>query len=57
MVKDGDVLKIDIGVHVEGFVVDTAVTVCYNPKYESLVRTAEMALDEAIRITRANTRV
>ena len=56
VVKDGDVLKIDIGVHVEGFVADTAVTVCYNPKYESLVRTAEMALDEAIRITRANTR-
>jgi methionyl aminopeptidase len=56
VVKDGDVLKIDIGVHVEGFVADTAVTVCYNSKYDSLVRSADMALNEAIRITRASTR-
>lgn len=55
-VKDGDVLKIDIGVHIEGFIADTAVTVCYNPKYDALVRTAEIALDEAIRIVRANRR-
>ncbi len=54
-VKDGDVVKIDIGVHVDGFIADTAVTVCYNPKYDALVRTAELALDGAIRIAKANT--
>ena len=56
VVKDGDVLKIDIGVHVDGFVADTALTVCYDQKYDSLVQAAQRALDEAIRITRANTR-
>jgi methionyl aminopeptidase len=56
MVKDTDVLKIDIGVHVQGYIADTAVTVCYNPKYETLVKTAETALSEAVRIAKANTK-
>jgi methionyl aminopeptidase len=56
LVKEGDVLKIDIGVHIEGYIADTAVTVCYDPKYEPLVSTAEMALGEAVRITSANTK-
>jgi methionyl aminopeptidase len=56
LVKEGDVLKIDIGVHIDGYIADTAVTVCYDPKYEALVSTAEMALSEAVRIARANTK-
>lgn len=55
-VKEGDVLKIDIGVHVEGYIADTAVTVCYDPKYDSLVKSAESALAEAVRAARANTK-
>jgi methionyl aminopeptidase len=54
LVKEGDVLKIDIGVQIDGYIADTAVTVCYDPKYEALVSTAETALGEAIRIARAN---
>ncbi len=50
LVKEGDVLKIDIGVHIDGYIADTAVTVCYDPRYEALVSTAEMALSEAVRI-------
>lgn len=53
-VKEGDVLKIDIGVHVDGYVADTAVTVCYNAKYDSLVKAAEYALAEAVKFSRAN---
>lgn len=56
IVKEGDVLKIDIGVHIDGYIADTAVTVCYDAKYESLTRAAEMALAEAVRIARANTK-
>jgi methionyl aminopeptidase len=55
-VKEGDVLKIDIGVQVDGYIADTAVTVCYDPKYESLVKAAEAALAEAVRAARANTK-
>src|SRR6185503_3351132 len=56
MVNEGDVLKIDIGVHIDGYIADTAVTVCYNPKYEALVRAAESALGEAVRMARTNTK-
>lgn len=42
------VVKVDIGVHVDGYVTDTAVTICFNPEYESLVETAERALKVAI---------
>jgi methionyl aminopeptidase len=56
VVKEGDVLKIDIGVHRDGYIADTAVTVCYDPKYEALVRAAEAALGEAVRMARANTK-
>ncbi|WP_337862040.1 type II methionyl aminopeptidase [Nitrososphaera sp.] len=56
VVKEGDVLKIDIGVHVEGYIADTAVTVCYDPKYDALARSAETALAEAVRMARANTK-
>jgi methionyl aminopeptidase len=51
-VKDTDVLKIDIGVQIEGYIADTAVTISYDNKYDALVRVAELALSEAIK--RAN---
>ncbi|HEY3094764.1 MAG TPA: type II methionyl aminopeptidase [Nitrososphaera sp.] len=56
VVTEGDVLKIDIGVHIDGYIADTAVTVCYDPRYEALVKAAETALGEAVRMTRANTK-
>src|SRR6185503_19373155 len=55
-VNEGDVLKIDIGVHIDGYIADTAVTVCYDPKYEWLVKAAEAALGEAVRMARVNTK-
>jgi methionyl aminopeptidase len=42
------VVKVDIGAHVDGYVTDTAVTVCFNPDYEDLVSTAERALKVAV---------
>src|SRR6476661_4247151 len=54
VVNDDDVLKIDIGVHVQGYVADTAVTICDERKYEALVKSAETALSEAVRIAKAN---
>lgn len=53
IVKDGDVLKIDIGAHINGYIADTAVTVCYNPQYDALVNATEMALNEAVKMARA----
>jgi methionyl aminopeptidase len=56
VVKEGDVLKIDIGVHVDGYIADTAVTVCYDPKHEQMVKAVETALAEAVRISKAGSK-
>jgi methionyl aminopeptidase len=40
--------KVDIGVHVDGYVTDTAFTACFNPEYDIMVNTAEDALQAAI---------
>ena len=52
IVKEGDVLKIDIGVQVDGYIADTAVTISYNNEYHSLVKASENALKEALQVAR-----
>lgn len=47
-----DLIKIDLGVQINGFIADTAVTVSYNPEFEILVTTAEEALKNAISMVR-----
>jgi len=47
-ITDSDLIKIDLGAQVNGYIADTAVTVCYDPKYASLVQAAEEALKNAI---------
>jgi len=55
-VNENDILKVDIGVHVEGYIADTAVTVSYDPRQEALIKSAENALNEAVRIAKVNTK-
>jgi len=52
IIPDGSVVKIDIGVHIDGYIVDTATTVCFNSEYEEMVRTSRIALETAIRTIR-----
>ncbi len=47
-----NIVKLDIGVHVDGFIADTAVTVDLSGNPD-LVRASEKALEEAIRAVRA----
>jgi methionyl aminopeptidase len=42
------VVKVDMGVHVDGYVTDTAFTACFNPEYSSMQSAAEQALTAAI---------
>jgi methionyl aminopeptidase len=51
-IPENSLVKVDIGVHVDGYIADTAMTVCFNPEYEGLVRTAEEALERATEILR-----
>ncbi len=51
--KKGDVVKIDVGVHVDGYIGDTARTIeIGSSNYKKLIESAEKALEEAIKIIR-----
>jgi len=47
-IKDDDLVKIDLGAQINGYIADTAVTVCYNPEFDNLVQAAEQSLDNAM---------
>jgi len=47
-IPGNSLVKVDIGVHVDGYVTDTAITVCLNPEYKNLVNAAQDALEKAL---------
>ncbi len=47
-IKDTDLIKIDLGAQIDGYIADTAVTVCYNAQFDGLVQSAEEALSNAM---------
>ena len=55
-VPEGALVKVDIGVHIDGYIADTAITVCFDPMLERLVEAAEAALDAGLRTVRAGVR-
>jgi len=54
--KEDDVVKVDYGVHVDGYVADTSLTVTYNPDYNLLLEATQRALEAAITTARKETR-
>jgi len=51
-IPEKSIVKVDLGVHVDGYIADTATTVCFNPEYEDMVNTAEEALETAVELLR-----
>jgi methionyl aminopeptidase len=56
-ITDSDLVKIDLGAQINGFIADTAVTVCYDPQYDGLVQTAESALEKAMSMVKVGVKV
>lgn len=51
--KAGDVVKIDVGVHVDGYIADTAITVeVEDERHSSLLESTEEALHAAVKVIR-----
>ncbi|MHA1146923.1 MAG: type II methionyl aminopeptidase [Promethearchaeota archaeon] len=48
-IKEGDLVKVDLGVHIEGYIVDTAFTVSFSdaPELENIIQATETAVDAA----------
>ena len=47
-IKDTDLVKIDLGAQINGYIADTAVTVCYDVQFDGLVQAAEEGLSNAM---------
>ena len=56
-IKETDLVKIDLGAHINGYIADTAVTVCYDAAYDGLVRAAEDALQKAMSMIKPGIKV
>ncbi len=55
-IPEQGVVKIDIGVHVDGYIADTAVTIALSPVFEGLVEASRRALEKALEIVRPGIR-
>ncbi|MEM2144519.1 MAG: type II methionyl aminopeptidase [Candidatus Jordarchaeaceae archaeon] len=52
LINENDVVKVDFGTHVDGYIADTAFTVCFKAEYEKLIEASEKALEVAIDMIR-----
>jgi len=51
--KEGDLLKLDIGVHIDGYIVDSAISISIKTKtHDKLIKSAREALDNAIKMVK-----
>lgn len=56
IIKEGDIAKLDIGVHINGCIADTAKTIEIKTKNnQNLIKASEEALNEAIKIVKPGT--
>ncbi|KAJ3485440.1 hypothetical protein NLI96_g4964 [Meripilus lineatus] len=57
VLQNGDVLKVDIGVHVKGRILDSAFTLTFDPTYEKLLEAVKAATDTGVREAGIDVRV
>ncbi|MEM2636795.1 MAG: type II methionyl aminopeptidase [Candidatus Korarchaeota archaeon] len=55
-IREGDLVKVDIGAHLDGHIIDAAYTVTFDDKWNSLVECAKDAVELAIRMCRPGVR-
>ena len=56
VVPERSIVKLDVGVHVDGYIADTARTVSFDPELDYLVEAAQAGLDAAINTIRPGIR-
>ena len=54
IIPRNSIVKVDLGVHVDGYIVDTAVTVCFREELNDMVLVAKEALSRGIKIIHAD---
>ncbi|MCK4967417.1 MAG: type II methionyl aminopeptidase [Candidatus Aenigmarchaeota archaeon] len=48
--KENDIIKIDMGVHIDGYIADSAYTICFDPDKKDMVSVINHARDEAVKL-------
>lgn len=56
-IEESDLVKIDYGVHIEGYLTDTSITVTDNPAYFALLQATQSALHSAIEAASRDKRI
>lgn len=58
IINKGDLVKLDMGVHINGYIVDTACTVEIGTiKYSEMIKTTEEALEKAIKLMKPGVKI
>lgn len=52
-----DVMKIDYGVAINGYIIDSAFTVCFDPRFDPLIEASRMATETAIKMAGPEMRI
>ena len=52
IVHEGDVVKLDVGVHIDGYIADTAISVSFNPAQERLIEASREALRKGLELAK-----
>ena len=55
--REDDVIKIDVGVHIDGYIADTAATISFNDNKSDMIQASETALKNALKIIRPGTKI
>jgi methionyl aminopeptidase len=50
IIQENDIVKIDFGVHIDGYIADAAFTISFNKKFDSLIEASQAATQKAIDI-------
>ncbi|MDI6806671.1 MAG: type II methionyl aminopeptidase [Candidatus Aenigmarchaeota archaeon] len=57
ILKVGDLVKIDIGVHVDGYICDRAFTICVGDEKHQLIEACEKTLKEALKLIKPGAKI
>jgi len=57
VLKENDLVKVDFGVHIDGYISDNAFTVCIGKKSHPLIEASEKGLEEAVKIIKPGVKI
>ncbi|KAJ3433173.1 methionine aminopeptidase [Anaeramoeba flamelloides] len=57
VLRESDVMKIDFGTHVDGYLIDSAYTVCFDPRFDTLLKASKEATYTAVNLAGIDARL